>query len=86
METIRVDILNPKAKKLLKNLMDLKLIRISKDDSERESLSSVNEPSERYRGKEVRSILESLMHENGFSSIDKPSEWQREERKDRKID
>jgi len=28
MESIRIDILNPKVKKLLKNLADLKLIRI----------------------------------------------------------
>jgi hypothetical protein len=31
METIRIDIINPKAKKLLKNLADLKLIRIKKE-------------------------------------------------------
>lgn len=31
METIRIDILNPKAKLLLKNLADLNLIRIKKD-------------------------------------------------------
>lgn len=29
METVRVDILNPKAKKLLQNLADLKLIKIN---------------------------------------------------------
>jgi hypothetical protein len=31
METIRIDILNPKAKSLLKNLADLDLIRIKKE-------------------------------------------------------
>jgi hypothetical protein len=31
METIRIDILNPKAKTLLKNLADLNLIKINKD-------------------------------------------------------
>lgn len=31
METIRIDILNPKAKSILKNLADLDLIRIKKD-------------------------------------------------------
>ncbi len=31
METIRIDILNPKAKKLLKDLADLNLIKIKKD-------------------------------------------------------
>ncbi len=30
METIQIDILNPKAKKLLKNLADLNLIKIKK--------------------------------------------------------
>jgi hypothetical protein len=30
METVRIDILNPKAKSLLKNLADLNLIRIEK--------------------------------------------------------
>lgn len=32
METIRIDILNPKAKKLLKDLEDLKLIKINKNN------------------------------------------------------
>jgi len=31
METLRIEILNPKAKSLLKDLADLKLIRIEKD-------------------------------------------------------
>ena len=31
METIKIDILNPKAKSLLQDLADLKLIRIQKD-------------------------------------------------------
>ena len=31
METIRIDIINPKAKKLLKDLAELKLIKIKKD-------------------------------------------------------
>lgn len=31
METIRIDILNPKAKKLLKDLADLNLIKIKED-------------------------------------------------------
>jgi hypothetical protein len=31
METIRIDILNPKAKNLLKNLADLDLIKIKKE-------------------------------------------------------
>jgi len=31
METVRIDILNPKAKSLLKDLADLKLIRIKKE-------------------------------------------------------
>ena len=35
METIRVDILNPKAKSLLKDLADLDLIRIKKDKEDK---------------------------------------------------
>jgi hypothetical protein len=31
METIKIDILNPKAKKLLRNLADLNLIKIKKE-------------------------------------------------------
>jgi len=31
METIRIDIINPKAKKLLKDLADLNLIKINKE-------------------------------------------------------
>lgn len=34
METIRIDILNPKAKALLKGLANLELIRIRKDKSD----------------------------------------------------
>jgi biotin synthase-related radical SAM superfamily protein len=33
METIQIDILNPKAKKLLRNLADLNLIKINKPKS-----------------------------------------------------
>jgi hypothetical protein len=33
METIRIDILNPKAKSLLENLVDLNLIHIKKEPS-----------------------------------------------------
>ncbi len=36
METIRVDILNPKAKRLLKNLAELNLIRIQKEEMKSE--------------------------------------------------
>jgi len=36
METIRIDILNPKAKTILKDLADLKLIRINKDEGKSE--------------------------------------------------
>ncbi len=38
MESIRIDILNPKAKSLLKDLADLKLIRINKDKGKSELL------------------------------------------------
>lgn len=36
MESIRIDILNPKVKSLLKDLADLKLIRINKDEDKSE--------------------------------------------------
>jgi len=36
MESIRIDILNPKAKSLLKDLADLKLIRINKEKGKSE--------------------------------------------------
>jgi hypothetical protein len=36
METIKVDILNPKAKTILKNLADLNLIRIKSDKTKSE--------------------------------------------------
>ncbi|MDP2723227.1 MAG: hypothetical protein Q8O72_10750 [Bacteroidales bacterium] len=36
METIRIDILNPKVKSLLKDLADLDLIRIKKDKEKSE--------------------------------------------------
>ncbi|MBI1288664.1 MAG: hypothetical protein GC178_13930 [Flavobacteriales bacterium] len=84
METIRIDILNPKAKKLLKDLMDLKLIRISEEGSSTEN--TVKEPSSAYRGKEVKAILDELAKKHGFSDIEDPTDWQRNERKDRKFD
>ncbi len=34
METLTIDLINPKAKKLLKDLMDLKLINIRKTETE----------------------------------------------------
>ena len=40
MESIRIDILNPKAKQLLKDLADLELIKINQEDS---SLSDILE-------------------------------------------
>ncbi len=43
METIRIDILNPKAKSLLQNLADLNLIRIQQDKSKTEFLELLNE-------------------------------------------
>jgi len=38
METIRIDIINPKAKKSLKDLADLNLIKINKEKSDFSSL------------------------------------------------
>jgi hypothetical protein len=42
METIRIDILNPKAKSILKNLADLDLIRINKDEVKSEFKELLN--------------------------------------------
>lgn len=47
METIRVDILNPKAKALLKDLANLNLIRIRKETSE----SDFSELLKKFRSK-----------------------------------
>lgn len=40
METIRIDILNPKAKNLLKSLVDLNLIKINKE-TEKTAISTL---------------------------------------------
>jgi hypothetical protein len=42
METIRIDILNPKAKSILKNLADLDLIRINNDEVKSEFKELLN--------------------------------------------
>ena len=47
METIRIDILNPKAKALLKDLANLDLIRIRKETSE----NDFSELLEKFRSK-----------------------------------
>ncbi len=47
METIRVDILNPKAKALLKDLANLDLIRIRKENSE----NTFSEVLKKFRNK-----------------------------------
>ncbi len=65
MDSIRIEILNPKAKKLLKNLAELKLIKIS-DSSDRKSefkklldklrAKSDNAPSLEEIEKEVKAV------------------------------
>ena len=47
METIRIDILNPKAKALLKDLANLDLIRIRKENSE----NTFSEVLKKFRSK-----------------------------------
>ena len=42
MESIRIDIINPKAKALLKDLADLNLIKIKKDDPKKNFKSLLN--------------------------------------------
>ena len=63
METIRIDIINPKAKKLLKDLADLKLIRIKKDvKSEFSSLLQKirNNSSESFSLEEIKKEVENV--------------------------
>ncbi|MBW6481400.1 MAG: hypothetical protein K0B37_18400 [Bacteroidales bacterium] len=60
MESIRIEILNPKAKSLLKDLADLKLIRIKKDQIR----SEFAELLEKLRGSSDDSIsLEEITKE-----------------------
>lgn len=65
METIKIDILNPKAKALLKDLANLELIRIRKDKSEPNDFSDIlkrfrsqaeNAPSLEEITKEVEAV------------------------------
>ncbi len=64
MESIRIEILNPKAKSLIKNLADMDLIRIKKDKAKSEfaelldrlRIHSKNVPSLEEITKEVESV------------------------------
>ncbi|MDO5524394.1 MAG: hypothetical protein Q4G48_10165 [Bacteroidia bacterium] len=66
METIQVEILNPKAKSILKNLADLKIISIKKEKKKSSFLSILDElqaksgsaPSLEEITKEVESVRE----------------------------
>ena len=66
METIRIDILNPKAKSLLRDLAELDLIRIKKDTAESDfgellnkfRLNSEDAPSIDEITSEVESVRE----------------------------
>jgi hypothetical protein len=59
METIHVDIVNPKAKKLLKELADLKLINIR----ENEPVKSFSELLGKLRSKHVKISLDEITKE-----------------------
>ncbi len=59
MESIRIDILNPKAKQLLKNLADLDLIRITK----REVRSEFIELLSKLRTNSATATLEEITKE-----------------------
>ena len=59
METIRIDIVNPKAKKLLKELADLKLINIRKNDP----VKSFEKLLNKLRSKPVQISLEEITKE-----------------------
>ncbi|MBL4585780.1 MAG: hypothetical protein JKX84_01785, partial [Flavobacteriales bacterium] len=62
METLRIDILNPKARKLLDGLADLKLIHISDQPPSKKKESSVSSA-----GKQRREALEKLAKMGGNS-------------------
>jgi hypothetical protein len=60
METIQIDILNPQAKALLKNLAKLKLIKIRKE----EKITDFNSLLEKFRAQsESAPSLEEITHE-----------------------
>lgn len=72
METLQIEIVNPKAKKLLEDLEDLKLITISKSSSSKKQFKTLlaklrsnaaTAPSLEEITKEVE-IVRSLHHEN----------------------
>ncbi len=89
MESLRIDILNPKARKLLDDLADLKLIHISDDLSSKKTEASGVKAADRSRskhnGKRIATILQEIADNGGITSIKDPVAWQREQRKDRKI-
>jgi hypothetical protein len=67
METLRVDILNPKAKQLLFDLMDMNLIRVSDLSSPRkkfldllEQMRSKDAPSPEEIQKEVKAVRKQM--------------------------
>lgn len=51
MESIQIDILNPKAKKLLKSLVDLNLIRIKKENDSNEFKTLLKKLRQKTKGK-----------------------------------
>ena len=67
METLRIDILNPKAKQLLFDLMELNLIRVSDTSSPRkkfldllEKMRSEHAPSPEDIQKEVKAVRKQM--------------------------
>jgi hypothetical protein len=67
METVRIDILNPKAKQLLFDLMDLNLIRVSDTTSPRvkflallKQMRSKDAPSPEEIQKEVKAVRKQM--------------------------
>ncbi|WP_417593331.1 hypothetical protein [Owenweeksia hongkongensis] len=67
MEILNVEILNPKAKKLLMNLMDMKLIKVSKSEFKRDKffellkdLRKEESPSLEDIQKEVKAVRKQM--------------------------
>jgi len=62
MDSIRIEILNPKAKKLLQSLIDLKLIRISDQEEKKEQFKKLLQKlrSKPYKAPNMREITEEV--------------------------
>ncbi len=85
MESRHIDILDPKALHLLRNMMKQKLILIREENVSGKKQKVTTKTAERSAGERRREALEKLAEMGGITSIPDPVAWQRELRKDRKI-